>query len=143
MQIRFAQFQEVTGGRQPPSASSTIAAAIRTVSSSFRRPTICTPIGNPSDVTATGTQTQTGTLSVNCSVVNQSGTAVEMVCSFLRRGTAERSSQVLTANFNGDVEFAFPNVDRNNTYSIVLSLNTSDSTIKVSGTFTVMMTDQR
>lgn len=113
----------------------------------FELPNYGSSMGNVSfNVTpppATGTQTQTGTLSVNCSVVNQSGTAVEMVCSFLRRGTAERSSQVLTANFNGEVEFAFPNVDRNNTYSIVLSLNTSDSTIKVSGTFTVMMTDQR
>jgi hypothetical protein len=75
--------------------------------------------------------------------VNQSGIAVEMVCSLLRSGGTERTSQILTANFNGDVEFAFPNVDRNNTYSIVLSLNTSNSSIKVNGTFTVMMTDQR
>ena len=55
--VSFAHFHAVTGGRQPPSASSTIAAAIRTASSSFRRPTICTPMGNPSDVNATGTQT--------------------------------------------------------------------------------------
>ena len=113
----------------------------------FELPNYSSSMGNVSfNVTPpppTGTQTQIGTLSVNCSLVNQSGIAVEMVCSLLRSGSTERSSQILTANFNGDVEFAFPNVDRNNTYSIVLSLNTSDSTIKVNGTFTVMMTDQR
>ena len=113
----------------------------------FELPNYSSSMGNVSfNVTPpppTGTQTQTGTLSVNCSLVNQSGIAVEMVCSLLRSGSTERSSQILTANFNGDVEFAFPNVDRNNTYSIVLSLNTSDSTIKVNGTFTVMITDQR
>src|SRR5689334_187623 len=46
------------GGRHPPSACSITAAATRTVSSSFRRPTTCTPIGSPSDVNAAGTQTQ-------------------------------------------------------------------------------------
>jgi GH24 family phage-related lysozyme (muramidase) len=90
-----------------------------------------------------GTQTSTGELSVNCSVVNQSGTAVEVLCSLIRRTTTERKSQILAGNFNGDIEFAFPNVARNDTYGIVLNLNTSDSSIKISGTYTVMMTDQR
>ena len=90
-----------------------------------------------------GSQTQTGELSVNCSVVNQSGTAVELICSLLRSGSTERKNQVLVGNFNGDIEFAFPNVTRNNTYAIVLTLNTSDASIKVKGSYTVMMTDQR
>jgi GH24 family phage-related lysozyme (muramidase) len=87
-----------------------------------------------------GTQTQNGELSISGPVVNQSGTAVEFVCSLLRHGSTERRSQILPGNFNGDFEFAFPNVARNNTYGIVLSLNTSDSSIRINGSYTVMMT---
>jgi GH24 family phage-related lysozyme (muramidase) len=90
-----------------------------------------------------GTQTHVGVLSVNITCVNESGTAVEMTAALLLRNSTERRSQILPGNFNGDFEFAWPNIPRNDQYSIVLSLNTVDSSIKVSGTFTVMMTDQR
>jgi GH24 family phage-related lysozyme (muramidase) len=90
-----------------------------------------------------GTQTQPGELSVTCSGVNQSGMAVEVLCSLVRQGSSERRSQILSGNFSGDFEFVFPNVARNDTYGIVLSLNTTNSSIKVEGNLTVMMTDQR
>ena len=90
-----------------------------------------------------GTQTQVGVLSVNVTCKNESGTAVEFTGALLLRNSTERRSQILPGNFNGDFEFAWPNINRNETYSIVLALNTADSSIKVSGTYTVMMTDQR
>ena len=90
-----------------------------------------------------GTQTQTGVLSVNITCVNESGTAVDFTGALLLRNSTERRSQILPGHFNGDFEFAWPNIQRNDEYSIILSLNTVDTSIKVSGTFTVMMTDQR
>jgi hypothetical protein len=89
-----------------------------------------------------GSQTQVGLLSVLGTVTNQSGTAVELRCAFLRRGpNIDRASQVLAGNYSGNFEFNFPNVARNDTYGIVLDLNTSDSRIRVDGNLSVMMTD--
>lgn len=87
-----------------------------------------------------GTQTPVGELSITCSCVNQSGTAVEMVCTLVRQGTSEQRSQILPGHFNGEFEFVFPNVARNNTYGIMMRLTTIDQTIRVSGRYTVMMT---
>ena len=89
-----------------------------------------------------GTQTHVGTLSVNIICKNESGTAVDLTATLLLRNITPRRSQILPGNFDGDFEFAFPDLPRNETYDIVLKLNTSDSRIRVSGTFTVMMTDQ-
>ena len=92
---------------------------------------------------AQGTQTDPGLLSCNITCRNESGTAVDLQAALLLRNSTERRSQILPGNFNGDFEFAWPNIRRNEECSIILSLNTSDSRIRVSGTFTVMMTDQR
>jgi GH24 family phage-related lysozyme (muramidase) len=90
-----------------------------------------------------GTQTQVGELSVLGSVVNESGTAVELLCSLIRRGNVERRSQVLVGNYNGDFQFTFSNVARSDTYTIILNLNTVDARIRVKGHYTVMIIDQR
>jgi N-acetylmuramoyl-L-alanine amidase len=89
-----------------------------------------------------GSQAQVGQLSVLGTVTNQSGTAVELRCAFLRQGgNIDRASQVLAGHYNGNFEFNFDNVARNGTYGVVLDLNTSDPRIRVDGNLSVMMTD--
>jgi len=88
-----------------------------------------------------GTQTQIGQLSLLGTVTNRSNVAVEMRCSLLRQGSHEERTVVIAPSATQDFSFDFDNAERVQPYSFVLSLNTTDTSIQVTGSLTVMISD--